>query len=184
MNLIKLFFEFIKIGAFSFGGGLGTLPYIYEMSNRTGWISSEYIGNILTVSQVTPGPLACNIGTITGFKVGGIIGAFAANLGFILPAIIFTTICYKLLNKIKNNEKANEVIKIVRCAALAVMLGSSKTLFKSAFLDGEFNYKNIIISILVLVFVLWNSWEKCKIKKINSLWLILISAGIAIVVGV
>jgi chromate transporter len=181
MNIIKLFFEFIKIGAFSFGGGLGTLPYIYEMANKTGWINAEYIGKILAVSQVTPGPLACNIGTITGFKAGGILGAFVANLGFVLPAVVFMTISYKFLNKIKNNEKANEVIKIVRCSALAVMLGSSTTLFKSAFLGENINYKNIIIAIIIFGFIIWNGKSNCKIKKINSLGLILISAVIAVV---
>lgn len=204
MKAIKLFLEFLKIGAFSFGGGMGTLPYIYEMCNKTGWISEEYIGKVLAVSQVTPGPLACNIGTITGFRVNGIFGAFVANLGFIVPAILFMTISYKLLNKIKNNKKANEVIKIVRSSALAVMLASADTLFKNAFLLDNFNYKNynfenlniinlilklvnvlnyknIILAISIFIFICCSSSEKCKLKKINSLWLIFISAGIAII---
>ncbi len=185
MKIIKIFLEFVKIGAFSFGGGLGTLPYIYEMSNRTGWISNEYIGKILAVSQVTPGPLACNIGTITGFRASGFIGAIVANLGFVLPAIVFMTISYKFLNKIKNNEKANEVIKIVRCSALAVMLGSSTTLFKNAFLsDNNLNLKNIFLCIGLGIFIWFSSKENSKLKKINSLGLIFISAGIAIVLKI
>lgn len=183
MNLIKLFFEFLKIGGFAFGGGMGTLPYIYEMADRTGWISSEYIGRILAVSQVTPGPLACNIGTITGYRVGGIFGTFIANLGFILPAVCVMTICYKLLNKIKNNDKANKAIKVVRSAALAIMISSSLTLFKNTFLieDSKVNIKNVLLAIIIYLFYWWNCSEKWKYKRINSLVFIFISAGIAMI---
>lgn len=187
MTLIILFFEFIKIGAFSFGGGLGTLPYIYEMAEKTGWINADYIGKILAVSQVTPGPLACNIGSIVGFKVNGVIGAFIANLGFIIPAIFFMGISYKLLNKIKENKKADEVIKMVRSSALAVMIGTSTTLFKNAFLIGNLNknfsnfFSVINIKSLILCAIIFII---CKLKKLNSLYLILISAVIGVIIKV
>lgn len=198
-------------------GGLGTLPYIYEMARKTGWISEEYIGKILAVSQVTPGPLACNIGAITGFKVSGIAGSFVANLGFICPAICFMSISYKLIKKIKNNKKANNVIKIVRSSALAVMISGSSSLFKNTFLEDtiikinipdkicklglfqnntiknsieiyEINFKNIALATGIYIFLTWNIKESCKqnskIKKVNSLALIVISAVIGIIVGV
>lgn len=184
MNLLKLFLEFLKIGGFAFGGGMGTLPYIYEMADRTGWISNEYIGKILAITQITPGPLACNIGTITGFKVYGVLGSFIANLGFIIPAIIFMTVYYKILNKIKNNKKVEKIIKIVRSAALAVMIGSSKTIFKTAFWENKINYRNLILAIIIFLFVLWNEKTNCKLKKINSLLLIFISAGLAVIIRV
>ncbi len=187
MKLILLALEFIKIGAFSFGGGLGTLPYIYEMAEKTGWIETDYISRILAVSQVTPGPLACNIGSIVGFRVSGILGAFVANLGFVLPAICFMGLCYKIVNKIKDNEKANKAIKIVRSAALAIMVGSSTTLFENAFLLGELepygknmlnivNYKSVILGIGIFFLSRW--------KKLNSLWLIFISACVSVLIGV
>ena len=187
MILLKLFLEFIKIGAFSFGGGMGTLPYVYEMVNRTLWIEENAITNILSVSQVTPGPLACNIGTIVGMKVGGIVGAIVANIAFVIPAICFMGISYKLVNKIKNNSKANEIVKIVRAAALAVLITSSLTLFKNAFFyESEIvslknilfiiNYKSVILGI-GLYFV-------GKYKKIPTLYLMLFSSVIAGIIGV
>lgn len=176
MIIIKLFIEFLKIGAFSFGGGLGTLPYIYEIARKTEWITEDYINNILTVSQITPGPLACNIGTIVGFKTAGLIGAFIANLGFITPAICFMGVGYKVISKIKNNDNANKVIKIVRSAALAVVISSSLTLFKSAFLqaNGMISIKSIILAILIFFL--------SKNKKINALCLMLFSAILAVMV--
>lgn len=178
MTLIKLFLEFLKIGAFSFGGGLGTLPYIYEMARKTSWITEEYIGNILTISQVTPGPLACNIGTLVGLKVHGILGSFVANLAFIIPAICFMGVGYKILDKIKNNSKANEVIMIVRSGALVGLIVSSFSLFKSAFLlNGNiFNLKSIILCVGI--------YFLSRYKKINSIILMLISGIVGIVIGV
>lgn len=73
MIKLKLFIEFIKIGALSFGGGFATLPFIYELANQTQWITQEEVDKMITISQMTPGPLACNMATYVGFKVDGII---------------------------------------------------------------------------------------------------------------
>lgn len=180
MIVIKLFLEFIKIGAFSFGGGLGTLPYIYELANKTLWITEENINTMLTISQVTPGPLACNIGTIVGFNVSGIIGSLFANLGFIFPAICFMGVGYKIIEKIKKNERANEVMKIVRSSALAVLIGSCLTLFKKAFLiESEFlniNFKSLILGVGIYFLI--------KNKKIKSIYIMLFSAIIAVIFNI
>ena len=137
MILVKLFFEFLKIGAFSFGGGMATLPYVYEMAERTNWINKETITSILSVSQVTPGPLACNIGTIVGMNAKGISGALVANIAFILPAACFSGICFKMIKRAQKNSKANEVIEVVRSAAISMLVISSMVLFKSAFIVGN-----------------------------------------------
>ena len=187
MNILILFLEFLKIGAFSFGGGMSTLPYIYELSRKTEWIDENSITNILTVSQITPGPLACNIGTIVGLKVNGVFGSVIANIAFVIPAIIFMGIGYKLYKKIQNNNKANEVIKIVRSAALAIVITSSVTIFKNAFFYEIkiFNIKKIILninlkSVLLGIFIYFIE----KNKKINSLMLMSISAIVAVIIKV
>lgn len=69
---LKLFIEFIKIGSLAFGGGFATLPFIYELINRTQWITPQEIDKMITISQMTPGPLACNIATYIGFRIDGI----------------------------------------------------------------------------------------------------------------
>ena len=182
LNIIKLFFEFLKIGAFSFGGGLSTLPYIYEMSRKTAWIEEREITNILTLSQITPGPLACNLGTIIGLKTNGILASIVANIAFVIPAIIFMGIGYKIFNKIKDNKKANEIIQIIRSAALAILITSSISIFKRAFFNEIqimelkdlffiINIKSVILG-LVIYFVQ-------KYKKINSILLMFISAVLA-----
>ena len=182
LNIIKLFFEFLKIGALSFGGGLSTLPYIYEMAKKTAWIEEREITNILTLSQITPGPLACNLGTIIGLKTNGILASIVANIAFVIPAIIFMEIGYKIFNKIKDNKKANEIIQIIRSAALAILITSSISIFKRAFFNEIqimelkdlffiINIKSVILG-LVIYFVQ-------KYKKINSILLMFISAVLA-----
>lgn len=178
MVLVNLFFEFLKIGAFSFGGGMATLPYVYEMAERTNWIKAEAVTNILSVSQATPGPLACNIGTIVGMNAYGIIGSIVANIAFVFPAICFMGICFRMVKKIQSNNNANDIIKIVRVAALSAMVTSSLTLYKSAFFvdNNMINVKAIILGTIVF-FV-------SKIKKIPKFGLMItttIVAGIIIV---
>lgn len=171
--LFKLFFEFFKIGAFSFGGGMATLPYVYEMAEKTNWITIKDVSNILAVSQATPGPLACNIGTVTGMNAQGLLGAIIANIAFVIPAILFMGVCYKMINKIRQSNKANEVIKVIRAGALAMLVTSSITLFKSAFLgeSGSVNFLAIIFCIIIF-FVM----EK---KKISTIYLMIISSIVA-----
>ena len=70
---LKLFIEFIKIGAFAFGGGFATMPFIYELVNKTQWISQEEVDRMITISQMTPGPLGCNMATYIGFELNGIM---------------------------------------------------------------------------------------------------------------
>ena len=72
----KIFLEFIKIGAFSFGGGFATLPFIYQLSEQIGWFSLEEVTKMISISQMTPGPLACNMATYVGFKINGIIRCY------------------------------------------------------------------------------------------------------------
>lgn len=179
MLLLNLFLEFFKIGSFSFGGGMSTLPYVFDMAKNTSWITQESITNLLSVTQVTPGPMACNIGTIVGFKTYGIIGAIICNISFVIPAIFFMGIIYKFFNKIQKNKKINKIIIILRAATLAIIISSSITIFKNAFLNNSeiinlnnflflINYKSIILGILI--YFLSNKYE-----KINSIFLIIIS---------
>lgn len=178
MILFRLFCEFLKIGAFSFGGGMSTLPYMYEMARNTDWITEEKITNLLSMSQVTPGPIGCNIGTVVGLQTSGIIGAIVCNIAFVIPNICFIGIAYKFFHKIQKNEKVSEVIKIIRSAALAIILASSVTIFKNAFFNenGIISYKSIILAVLIYLL--------SKYKKINSILLIIISATISAICGV
>lgn len=151
MIVLKLGYEFLKIGAFSFGGGLATLPHLYVLAEKTGWVSEGELTNMITISQITPGPLACNTASYVGIKIGGIIGAVISNVAFIIPAIIFTGIIYKILDKFKDNKNVDFVLGLVRATAFATVIYGSLTVFKNTFFyNSIIHYKSIILAIALL----------------------------------
>lgn len=85
----KLFLIFLKIGAFTFGGGYSMIPMIQrETVEKTHWITDEDILDIMAISESTPGPIAVNSATFVGYQIGGSFGAFCATIGVILPSFL------------------------------------------------------------------------------------------------
>ena len=103
MTLIRLFFEFLKIGLFSVGGGMATLPFLYDMADKTGWFTYAQIADMLAVSESTPGPIGINMATYVGYTTAGIPGALAATIGTIIPGIALVLIITAILDKFRNN---------------------------------------------------------------------------------
>ena len=81
MKELLLFWEFLKIGLFSVGGGMATLPFLYDLSDSTGWFTHAQLADMLAVSESTPGPVGINMATYVGYTVGGFGGALLATLG-------------------------------------------------------------------------------------------------------
>jgi chromate transporter len=111
MELLLLYIEFFKIGVFAVGGGLATLPFLFLMANdrftfiqRTGWLSTEQVGNFLAIAQCSPGAVGVNVCAQTGFLYYGIPGGIIAVLGLISPAIIIISVVARALQTIKNNK--------------------------------------------------------------------------------
>ena len=102
--LIRLFVAFLKIGAFSFGGGYAMLPFIQrEIVNKNNWIDVNEFMDIIGISQMTPGPIAINSATFVGYDVSGILGSIMATLGVVFTSFILVSIISKMLEKF--NEK-------------------------------------------------------------------------------
>jgi chromate transporter len=132
MSLILLYLEFFKIGIFAVGGGLATLPFLFEMANdqftfiqQTGWLSSGHISNFLAIAQCSPGAIGVNVATLTGYlyggHAGGIAGGILAALGLISPAIIVISIIAKALQSFKNNKTAVRIFAGLRPAAAGLL---------------------------------------------------------------
>ena len=92
MIYIKLFFTFFKIGLFSIGGGLATLPFLQELVSKYGWITSDELLNMIAISESTPGPIGINTATFVGNTMGGVLGGIVATMGTITPSIIIIII--------------------------------------------------------------------------------------------
>lgn len=166
--IFKLFLEFIKIGSFSFGGGFATLPFIYQLAEKTGWISLEEVNKMVTISQLTPGPLACNMATYVGTKLNGIFGAMIATIAFVIPAIIFMSIIYKILNKFKNIKTVEKMLQSIRATTFANILISCLVILKMIFIksDGNISFNNINLKCLILVLLLVPTMKKIKLPPL------------------
>ncbi|MGL6166832.1 MAG: chromate transporter, partial [Fusobacteriaceae bacterium] len=103
MIFFKLFYVFLKIGFFSFGGGLAMLPMVQKEVYKYGWLSESEFLNIISISQVTPGAISINTATFVGLKMGGILGALSATLGIVVPSLVTILLIALVYEKIKNN---------------------------------------------------------------------------------
>ncbi len=99
MIYLQLFWAFVQIGALSFGGGYAAMPLIQEQTMHYGWLTQGEFVDIVTISQMTPGPIAINAATFVGQRVAGVCGALVATLGCILPSCILVLILAKIYYK-------------------------------------------------------------------------------------
>ena len=104
MIYLRLFFEFFKTGLFAIGGGLATLPFLQDMSARTGWFTTDQLADMIAISECTPGPIGVNMATYAGFLVRGVPGAVTATLGLICPSVIVILIVARILKRFKDNK--------------------------------------------------------------------------------
>ncbi len=132
--LLRLFYEFFKTGLFAFGGGLATLPFLYEMGSRTGWFSAEDIADMIAVSESTPGPMGVNMATYVGVKSAGVPGGVIATLGLICPSIIVILIIARVLDRFKDSAIVNKIFYAIRPASTALIAAAGLGVAKIALL--------------------------------------------------
>lgn len=121
MILLRLFFEFFKVGLFAVGGGLATIPFLESMGSATGWFSPADLTTMIAVSESTPGPIGVNMATYVGFQVGGIPGAVIATLGLIAPSILVIILIAGFLQKFRQSRTVDAVFYGLRPASTALI---------------------------------------------------------------
>lgn len=121
MIFLRLFFEFFKVGLFSVGGGLATIPFLTDLGQRTGWFDPGALANMIAIAESTPGPLGVNMATYVGFATAGIPGGVIATLGLIAPAIIIVLIVARFLQKFRKSKVVDGVFYGLRAASVALI---------------------------------------------------------------
>ncbi len=182
MIYLRLFFEFFKTGLFSVGGGLATLPFLYEMSTKTGWFTTADIADMIAVSESTPGPIGINMSTYAGFTTGGVLGGVAASIGLSVPSVIIILIIAKFLEKFRNNRFVEGAFYGLRPASIAMITAAGLNVARVALVNmdalaagnyGEFFlWKAILLGIAIFI-------GQRKLK-----WSPVIFIAIAAVVGI
>ena len=107
MIFLRLFWEFFKTGLFAVGGGMATLPFLYDMADRTGWFTAANLADMIAVSESTPGPIGVNMATYIGYEFHGTFGGIVATLGEILPSYI----CIVLIAKFFARFQEKPIVK-------------------------------------------------------------------------
>ena len=121
MIFIQLTIEFIKISLFAFGGGYGTLPFIYYLANQYSWYSVKEIMHMVAIAAVTPGAVGVNMATYTGYKTAGIFGALCATLALIIPSMLLSIGIYKILKKYKDSVFMKDFLETLRAVASGLL---------------------------------------------------------------
>jgi len=156
--LLELFISFLKIGAFSFGGGYAMLPLIEEEIIQVhGWLTTSEFIDVLAVSEMTPGPIAINAATFLGYKVGGVAGSIISTIAVVLPAFIVMSLIFHFVTKFKSSPYMDWIFKGIRPIVLGLIAAAAVSVGKSAFTD----IKSVLIAGLLFYLV--------SFKKLNAI---------------
>ena len=192
MTCLLLFYEFFKTGLFAVGGGLATLPFLYDMAaipfltdigQRTGWFTSGELANMIAISESTPGPIGINMATYVGYLTAGIPGAVAATIGLVAPSVIVILIVAAFLKRFRESRLVNNVFYGLRPASAAMVAAAGLSVVGLALLySGQtglaaVNWKAVALAAVLLVLTRW-----CKpTKGLHPIVFILASAIIGVV---
>ena len=134
MIYLQLFLSFLQIGAFSFGGGYAAMPLIQnQVVQLHPWLSQSEFTDLITISQMTPGPIAINSATFVGTRIAGMPGALAATAGCVLPSCILVTLLAKIYLKYRNLSLLQGVLKSLRPAVIAMIAAAGVSILVTAF---------------------------------------------------
>ena len=183
MIYLQLFFEFFKTGLFAVGGGMATLPFLYDMAEKTSWFTSAQLADMIAASESTPGPIAVNM-------AAGFWGGLIATLALVTPSVIIIVIISYFLKAFRENKYVDAAFYGLRPASTGLIAAAGMTvvtitllqmdLFKnSGSIMDLFNWKSLILA--VIIYILSNNIKQTK--KLHPVFFIVGSAIIGILFG-
>lgn len=186
MIYLQLFLSFLQIGAFSFGGGYAAMPLIrQQVVSLHGWLTPGEFTDLVTISQMTPGPIAVNSATFVGIRIAGLPGAFAATAGCVLPSCILVTLLARIYLRYRSMSLLQGVLASLRPAVIAMIAAAGVSILVTAFwADG-------IVTDSVTVFLSHTDWQLVGIFvlslillrkfKMNPIHVMLISGVVEVI---
>ena len=184
MIYLRLFYEFFKIGLFTFGGGFAMIPLVEDAAVNNGWLTSAEFYELIGVCESTPGPIAVNMATYIGSLQGGIFGSFCATLAVVLPSFLIILLIAAVLKNFTENKFFKGFIKGVKPVIAALILATGVSLlFKNIGFAGlhSFSFDWIATALFVLVAAIYIVSLKVFKKKLSAIQIILVAAGLGLV---
>ncbi len=194
MMYLQLFWEFFKAGLFAIGGGMATIPFLYDISDKTGWFTHTDLANMIAVGESTPGPIGVNmatyVGFVTGMQDGGIVtailGSVIATLGLITPSVIVILIVAAILKSFRNNPYVERAFYGLRPASTGLIAAAGITVivsnlfypivWKAGNYLNAFNWKGIVLAVAL--------WLLTNVVKKTKKWHPIIFIGFSALVGI
>ncbi len=177
MIYLRLFWEFFKTGLFAVGGGMATLPFLYDISDRTGWFTHAQLADMVAVSESTPGPIGVNMATYVGFLSGGVGGAAVATLGLVTPSIIVILIVSAFLQKFRSSRYVEAVFYGLRPASTAMIFAALLLVVRATFLPNGLVLPDWRLLALAAVLLALTDWVPAT-KKLHPIVFIAASAAV------
>lgn len=194
MIYLQLFWEFLKTGLFAVGGGMATIPFLYQISDKTGWFTHTDLANMIAVGESTPGPIGVNMATYVGFVTGmkegsvltAILGSVIATAGLVTPSVIVILIVAAILKSFRNNRYVNSAFYGLRPASTGLIAAAGFSVLMSTMvvvgvgenLDHTFslNWKGLVLAVLL--------WLLTNVIKKTKKWHPIVFIGFSALVGI
>ena len=185
MIFLKLFLTFLKVGTVSFGGGYGMISLIRDDCLANGWLTEGELLNFIAVAESTPGPIAVNMATFVGSSQGGILGAFLATLGVVLPSFVIILLIASVFTKLLRYAGVKAALGGIRPAIIALILGTAFTMLlslafgiKNIYTTPVIDYRAIVA--LAAILTISFTYSKVKGKALSPILLIVISGVLGV----
>lgn len=188
MIYLRLFWEFFKVGLFSVGGGLATLPFLYSLGAKTGWFSTADVANMLAVSESTPGPIGVNMATYAGFDCAGVLGGVVATLGLVTPSVIVIVLIAMALQAFRTNKYVDAAFYTLHPASTGLIAAAGWSVFALVLVNldayrASYHFADLLQwKNLILFAVIWVLTNLVKpLKKLHPVVFLALAAVVGIV---
>ena len=181
MIFLELFWAFFMTGLFAVGGGMATIPFLYDMSTATGWFTHNELANMIAVGESTPGPIGVNMATYVGYSTYGIIGGLLATLSLVLPSLIVIMIVARAMDKYQKNPLVQNMFAFMRPAVAGLIAVAGYAVLKIALFKEADTFLGSISWIAVILYAVLVALLHYKpLKKIHPVVFIAIGAVVGI----
>lgn len=182
MIYLELLLSFIQVGMFSIGGGYAAMPLIQaQVVTKHGWLTMSEFTDLITIAEMTPGPIAVNSATFVGIRIAGIPGAVIATIGCILPSCLIVSLLFFIYYRYKQLSTLQSVLGSLRPAVVALIAAAGLSILKLVAFDGaEVSFANIHwleCGIFLAAFLVLRIWKKNPILVMVCCGVVKLAAG-------
>lgn len=176
--LLQLFLSFLQVGMFSIGGGYAAMPFIQAQAVvQHEWLTMQEFGDLITIAEMTPGPITVNSATFVGMRIAGLPGALAATFGCVLPSCIIVSVMALVYQRFQKGRMLQSILMLMRPVIVALIVSAGVSLFCQAVFPQQ-GFQPVALALFAAAFVLLRT---CK--KISPILIMLLCGAVQLLIG-